>query len=106
MILMFLFFVLFSLLQTQNYLYQIIKIDEIGSNDKTAANSSQLQKMLLGTQEVTAEMKNLLITNPNATEPPATSPVSDAAVKSDVKPNASTTSSLSSPASVPSKTEQ
>lgn len=114
------FYHLFAL--AQNYYYQIMNIDEIGTNDKTAANSSQLQKMLLGTQDVTNEMKKLLITNPNpnATEsqsksqphaqsplPPASSSTSsDATIKSDLKPNVSTTSSTSSPATAPPKSEQ
>lgn len=94
----------------QNYYYQIINIDEIGSSDKTAANSSQLQKMLLGTPDVTNEMKKLLITNPNqnATEsqPQPQPSSSDAPVKSDVKPNVSTTSSSTSPPTAPPKSEQ
>lgn len=113
--------------RTQNYYYQIINIDEIGSTDKTAANPGQLQKMLTGTQEMTNDMKKLLINKSNAIEAQQSSsttitPVSsssDATVKSaDAKPNAvvaTTINSSSSPpaattttatAPVPSKSEQ
>lgn len=110
----------------QNYYYQIVNIDEIGSNDKPVANTSKL-KMLLGSQEVTNEMKKLLIAKPIVSEshqqqkqqsqtppPPSSSssppsqshPATDAIAKSEIKPNVSTTSSSSSPATVPSKNEQ
>lgn len=54
-------------------------------------------KLMLETQEMANDMKNLLITNPNATEP-------DTTTKADVKPNVSATNS--SPTTVQSKTEQ
>lgn len=109
------YFVMSVVASPQNYYYQIINIDEIGSNDKTAANSGQLQKMLFP-QDVTNDMKKLLITKPMATEsqpspsstPASTSSADATVVKPDVKPNVSTTSSSSSPAAatLPSKSEQ
>ena len=79
----------------QNHHYQKLGIDE--KTDATT-NSSRL-KLLLETQEVANDMKNLLITNQNTavTEPADTT-------KPDVKPNVSATSS--SPPTVQSKSEQ
>lgn len=80
------FFFLFQ----NNYYQKIGIIDD--KNDGT--NSSQLKSLV--SQEITNELKNLLITNPNATEADIT--------KADVKPNVPATSS--SPPTVQSKTEQ
>lgn len=81
----------------QNYYYQKVGIDEVGPNDKTGTNSSRLSIVLKPEDlHVMNDMKNLLITNPNATEPDTTKP--------DAKPNVSTTSS--SPPTVSPKAEQ
>lgn len=80
----------FSFSLAQNYYYQKLGIGE------KPGNSARL-KLMLETTEIANDMKNLLITNPNAAEPETTP-------NPDVKPNAPTTSS--SPTPVPSKTEQ
>lgn len=73
----------------QNHYYQKLGIVD----DK---NDGSRLKLLLETPDMANEMKNLLITNPNAAEPDTTKP--------DVKPNVSATSS--SPTTVQTKTEQ
>lgn len=66
-------------------------IDEINAG----TNPSRL-KMLLETQDMANDMKNLMITNPNATEADTTKP--------EVKPNVPATSS--SQPTIQSKSEQ
>lgn len=65
-------------------------------DDKTDDGSDGRLKLFLKTRDVTNDMKNMLITNPNATEPDTAKP--------DAKPNVSATSS--SPPTVQSKSEQ
>lgn len=94
------FFLFFSSANRQNHYYQKLGIDE--KTDATT-NSSRL-KLLLETQEVANDMKNLLITNPNTVADAADTTKPNDVKPTDVKPNVSATSS--SPPTVQSKSEQ